>query len=64
MLSFKIPPVSAYVTLEEYSCVTCSLVGTTRQYLSEGRVIIKPKGKLECPRAHRQICPIGDVFLL
>ncbi|WP_343289919.1 hypothetical protein AAIA71_26575 [Vibrio harveyi] len=45
MLSFKIPPISPYVTLEEYSRVTGLPIGTIRQYISEGRVIIKPKDK-------------------
>ncbi|KKC68161.1 hypothetical protein WR32_20840 [Vibrio parahaemolyticus] len=45
MLSFKIPPISPYVTLEEYSRVTGLLIGTIRQYISEGRIITKRKDK-------------------
>ena len=45
MLTYKIPPLSPYVTYEEYSRITGLPMGTIRQYVTEGRVIIKPKDK-------------------
>lgn len=45
MLTYKIPPLSPYVTYEEYSRLTGLPMGTIKQYVTEGRVIIKPKDK-------------------
>ncbi|KIP65428.1 hypothetical protein SN11_25155 [Vibrio harveyi] len=45
MLTYKIPPLSPYVTYEEYSRITGLPMGTIRQFVAEGRVIIKPKDK-------------------
>ncbi len=45
MLTYKIPPLSPYVTYEEYSRITGLPMGTIRQFVTEGRVIIKPKDK-------------------
>lgn len=43
MLTYKIPPLSPYVTYEEYSRITGLPIGTIKMYVEQGRVIIKPK---------------------
>ncbi len=45
MLSYAVPPRSPYVTYEEYSRLTGLPDGTIKQYVREGRIIIKPKNK-------------------
>ncbi len=43
MLTYKIPPLSPYVTYEVYSRISGLPMGTIKQYVGQGRVIIKPK---------------------
>lgn len=45
MLTYSVPPKSPYVTCEEYSRISGIAMGTIRQYITEGRIIIKPKAK-------------------
>ncbi|NNN99061.1 hypothetical protein FKQ62_06180 [Vibrio sp. B1-2] len=45
MLTYSVPPESAYVTCEKYSIISGLAMGTIRQYISEGRIITKPKEK-------------------
>lgn len=45
MLTYKIPPLSPYVTYEEYSRISGLAMGTIKQYVEQGRIITKPKDK-------------------
>ncbi|ELJ8739303.1 hypothetical protein RUK91_003412, partial [Vibrio cholerae] len=45
MLTYSVPPRSPYVTMEEYSRLSGLAIGTIKQYINEGRIIIKPKDK-------------------
>ncbi len=45
MLTYSVPPTAPYVTTEEYARITGLALGTIRQYIAEGRIIIKPKDK-------------------
>ncbi|AMG01927.1 MULTISPECIES: hypothetical protein [Vibrio] len=45
MLTYSVPPRSPYVTMEEYSRLSGLAMGTIKQYINEGRIIIKPKDK-------------------
>lgn len=45
MLTYSVPPQSPYVTCEEFSRMTGLAMGTIRQYITEGKIIIKPKEK-------------------
>ncbi|MDC0611923.1 hypothetical protein OAP63_14420 [Vibrio sp.] len=43
MLSYSVPPRSPYVTCEEYSRLSGLALSTIRFYITEGKIIIKPK---------------------
>ncbi|ACQ60320.1 hypothetical protein VCC_003231 [Vibrio cholerae RC9] len=45
MLTYEVAPESPYVTCEKYSVISGLPMGTIRQYIAEGRIIIKPKTK-------------------
>lgn len=45
MMTYSVPPESAYVTCEKYAMISGLPMGTIRQYIEEGRIIIKPKKK-------------------
>ncbi|ELS0750975.1 hypothetical protein QQ213_000713 [Vibrio vulnificus] len=45
MMTYSVPPESAYVTCKKYSIISGMPMGTIRQYIGEGRIIIKPKMK-------------------
>lgn len=45
MLTYEVAPTSPYVTCEMYSVISGLPMGTIRQYIAEGRIIIKPKTK-------------------
>ncbi|ENM5730710.1 hypothetical protein CW613_001705 [Vibrio mimicus] len=45
MMTYAVPPESPYVTCEKYSYISGLPMGTIRQYIEEGRIIIKPKNK-------------------
>ncbi|XAG86217.1 MerR family transcriptional regulator [bacterium 19MO03SA05] len=45
MLTYSVPPLSPYVTCEEYSRITGLNESTIRDYVSKGKIIIKPKNK-------------------
>ncbi|WP_172564699.1 hypothetical protein [Vibrio navarrensis] len=45
MMTYEVAPESPYVTCEKYSIISGLPMGTIRQYIAEGRIIIKPKIK-------------------
>ncbi|HFQ5358044.1 hypothetical protein [Vibrio vulnificus] len=45
MMTYSVPPESAYVTCKKYEIISGMPMGTIRQYIAEGRIIIKPKEK-------------------
>ncbi|EMC4024019.1 hypothetical protein VDT04_000227 [Vibrio cholerae] len=47
MLTYEVAPESPYVTCEKYSVISGLPMGTIRQYIAEGRIIIKPKDKVK-----------------
>ncbi len=45
MFSYAIPPTQPYATYEQYSYLTGLPMGTIKQYVAEGRIILMPKEK-------------------